>query len=52
MLSWRREVMVNNCLKDGQLTLPLYLNFPQIFDFAGASAYNAAPSNSVIPDES
>jgi YebC/PmpR family DNA-binding regulatory protein len=44
MVSWRREMMVNNCLTDRQHTLPEYLKLPQIFDFAGATAYNAAPS--------
>ncbi len=43
MVSRRREVMVNRCLKDEQLALLLYQKLSQIFDFAGTSAYNAAP---------
>jgi hypothetical protein len=52
MVSWRREVMVNTCLMDRQFELPKYLKLAQIFDFADATAYNAAPSRSIIPDES
>src|SRR6202163_3048173 len=44
MLAVGREIMVNNCLKDGQRALPVYRKPPQIFDFGGSPAYNAAPS--------